>query len=198
MKKYPLVDWTSFQPQPVIGVDEAGRGCLAGPVFSSAVILNKKIHYPDSKSISSERRHQLAQKIMKEHIYAWGMASVEEIEQLNILQAAFLSMKRAILQLTSSPAHILVDGHILIPHLPKTFHQTTFVKGDQRVAPISAASIIAKVKRDEWISQQDKKYPEYGFATHKGYATSQHRKAIERHGPCILHRKTFKGVREYI
>ena len=198
MKKYPYVDWRTFHPPPVIGVDEAGRGCLAGPVFSSAVILTKKTHYPDSKSISPERRSQLAQKIMREHTYAWGMASVEEIERLNILQAALLSMKRAVLQLTSSTAHILVDGHILIPDLPETFYQTTFVKGDQRVSPISAASIIAKVKRDEWISRQDKQYPQYGFAIHKGYATAQHRKAIEKHGPCILHRKTFKGVREYV
>ena len=198
MKQYLRLDWTSFQPHPIIGVDEAGRGCLAGPVFSAAVILKTKETYPDSKQISPEKRKKLAVHIIKEHIYAVGMANVDEIEKLNILQAALLSMKRAILQLPVDTAHVLVDGSFLIPKLPSQFHQTAFIKGDQRLSPISAASIIAKVKRDEWISEQAKKYPKYGFSAHKGYATSEHREAIKKYGPCPLHRKLFSGVKEYI
>ena len=198
MKKYPLVDWKSFTPSPVIGVDEAGRGCLAGPVFSAAVILTQDEHYPDSKQVSPEKRRQLAQAIMNKHMYAVGIADVDEIENLNILQASLLSMKRALLQIQVETGHILVDGQFLIPNLPKKFRQTAFIKGDQRLSPISAASIIAKVKRDEWITKQDNKYPQYGFSSHKGYATVQHRKAIAQHGPCPLHRKYFTGVKEYI
>ncbi|MDE0518604.1 MAG: hypothetical protein OXH36_03485 [Bdellovibrionales bacterium] len=96
-----------------------------------------------------------------------------------------------------SSGHVLVDGSFLIPELPYSFHQTTFIKGDQRLSPISAASIIAKVKRDEWITKQDKRYPQYGFSSHKGYATILHRKAIAQYGPCPLHRKHFTGVKEY-
>ena len=198
MKKYSVINWRNFHIQPVVGVDEAGRGCLAGPVFSAAVILKTDEKYPDSKQISPEKREKLAEIIMNKHIYAVGVASVDEIERLNILQASLLSMKKALLQLPIQKAHVLVDGRCLIPDLPGRFHQTAFVKGDQRLAPIAAASIIAKVKRDIWISEQDKKYPEYGFSTHKGYATAQHRMAIARYGPCPLHRKSFAGVKEYI
>ena len=198
MAKYPILDWSVFRPQPVIGVDEAGRGCLAGPVFSAAVILKTKEAFPDSKQISPEKRKELAEHIMKKHIYAVGTASVDEIENLNILQSALLSMKRAVLQLAVNTGHVLVDGKFLIPELPPVFHQTAFIKGDQRLSPISAASIIAKVKRDEWISKQSEKYPEYGFSSHKGYATPEHRTAIKKHGPCPLHRRSFAGVKEYI
>lgn len=198
MTKYPSVNWKHFHPQPVIGVDEAGRGCLAGPVFSAAVILKSDDKYPDSKQVSPERRKELADIIMNKHIFAIGTADVNEIEDLNILQAALLSMKKALLQLPIQKGHVLVDGRSLIPDLPKFFRQTAFIKGDQRLSPIAAASIIAKVKRDEWISRQDKKYPQYGFSIHKGYPTAQHRKAIARHGPCPLHRRYFTGVKEYI
>ena len=198
MTKYPPVDWKRFYPQPVIGVDEAGRGCLAGPVFSAAVILKSDEKYPDSKQVSPEKRKELADRIMSKHLFAVGTADVNEIENFNILQAALLSMKRALLQLPIQKGHVLVDGHFLIPNLSNAFHQTAFIKGDQRLSPIAAASIIAKVKRDEWISRQDKKYPQYGFSSHKGYATVQHRKAIAQYGPCPLHRKYFAGVKEYI
>lgn len=198
MKKYPPVNWKMFQPSPVIGVDEVGRGCLAGPVFSSAVILTADDSYADSKQISPETRKKLADMIIKKHIYAIGVATVEEIERLNILQATFLAMKRAIMRLPIQTGHVLVDGQLLISDLPRQFQQTAFVKGDQRVSPISGASIVAKVKRDEWISRQDHKFPQYGFAMHKGYATAQHRKAIAQYGPCALHRKTFSGVKEYL
>ncbi len=198
MKKYPSVNWKVFQPQPVVGVDEAGRGCLAGPVFASAVILKTDDSYTDSKQIPPEIRKKMAEMIIKKHIYAIGMATVEEIERLNILQATFLAMKRAVMRLSIQTGHVLVDGNALIPALPEKFQQTAFVKGDQRVAPISGASIVAKVKRDEWITKQDHKFPQYGFARHKGYATVQHRKAIAQYGPCALHRKTFSGVKEYL
>ena len=214
--QYTRIDWTKLKPQPVIGVDEAGRGCLAGPVFSSAVLFlsegqdlvrsespykEKAEDYPDSKQISHDERVKLARIIKNRHIYAVGISSVEEIEKLNILQASLLSMKRAVLKCyskwqTSSAreVHVLVDGNFLIHRLPNHFHQTTFVQGDQRLSPIASASIIAKVTRDDWISQQDLKYPQYGFSRHKGYATSQHKKALAQYGPCPLHRKGFAGV----
>lgn len=198
MEKYPIIDTTQFKPAPVIGVDEAGRGCLAGPVFAAAVILKNNEPYYDSKSLSPEKRNILAKKIISESCYAIGTATVEEIEKLNILQAALLAMKRAVLQLPFQQGHIVVDGSFTIPNLSKTFHQTAIIKGDQRVFSISAASIMAKVKRDEWMSLQDKNYPKYSFSKHKGYATIQHRQAIQQYGPCSLHRKTFAGVREFL
>ena len=200
MDKYPPINWKSFKPHPVIGVDEAGRGCLAGPVFSAALILKTDDeHYPDSKQLSPEKRKSLAEIIMNKHIYAVGRAEVEEIESLNILQASFLAMKRAILKLPiRTTSHVLVDGKFKIPNLPKIFCQTAFIKGDRRLSPIAGASIIAKVKRDEWICKQSNKYPEYGFSSHKGYGTPQHRKAIAKHGPCPLHRRSFAGVSEYL
>ena len=185
-------DWQGFSPLPVIGVDEAGRGCLAGPVFASAVILKDKTQYPDSKEVSPKLRETLALDIMKRHIWALGVANVKEIESLNILQAGLLAMKRAVLKLPVKAGHVLVDGCFKIPGL--TYSQTTVIKGDQIYSPISASSIIAKVKRDKWIALQDKRYPRYGFARHKGYPTVQHKKAIALYGPCPLHRRTFKGV----
>ncbi len=188
---YPPIEWQHFQPAPVMGVDEAGRGCLAGPVFSAVVILSDNKPYPDSKTITPKKRKALAEEIMTECIYAVGMASVEEINRLNILQATFLSMKRAVLQLSASMGHILVDGPFTIPNLPTVFKQTALIKGDKRAFPIAAASIIAKVKRDAWMQEQDKKHPHYGFAIHKGYATKRHQLALKEHGPCVLHRRDF-------
>ena len=187
----PRIEWQQFHPQPVIGVDEVGRGCLAGPVFAAAVILNKDIAYPDSKTISAKKREALATDIIKQGKYAIGTASVQEIDRINILQASLLAMKRAILKLSILKGHVLVDGTFVIPGLPDSLKQTTFIKGDARAAPIAAASIIAKVTRDEWVCKQDKLYPQYGFASHKGYATLQHRKAIEKYGSCQLHRQSF-------
>ena len=198
MKRYLRINWQCLQPQPVIGVDEAGRGCLAGPVFSAAVILKEDRYYPDSKTISPKKREELAKIIISSAIYGIGQANVEEIEQLNILQASFLSMRRAIAKLPVQTAHILVDGSLSIPKLSVAFHQTPVVKGDKRVNPIAAAGILAKVHRDEWILKQDKKYPQYGFSSHKGYSTAQHRQAIASYGLCPHHRKHFAGVREYL
>ena len=216
-KNHPPIDWTQLKPQPLIGVDEVGRGCLAGPVFSAAVFWSysskdseKMADYPDSKQISPEERKKQALKIKSQHIYAVSMVSVQEIARLNILQASLLSMKKAVMACCSKlfkqslperqpqQIHVLVDGNFLIPHLSSFFYQTAFIKGDQRLSPIASASIVAKVARDKWISQQDSKYPQYGFAQHKGYATKQHKKAIAQYGPCPLHRKYFSGVKEYL
>lgn len=189
--QFPHIEWRQFHPKPVIGVDEVGRGCLAGPVFAAAVILNKDVSYPDSKSISAQKRTTLATEIMKQYQYAIATASVKEIDRINILQASLLAMKRAVLKLSVSKGHILVDGSFSIPDLSNSFKQTTIIKGDSRAAPIAAASIIAKVTRDEWICKQDQLYPQYGFASHKGYATQKHRDALKQYGSCPLHRQSF-------
>ena len=171
---------------------------MAGPVFAGAVILTANDPYPDSKQVSPEEREKLAQEIKKKHIYAVGTANVQEIEELNILQAVFLAMKRAVLGLPTQTGHVLVDGNFLIQGLPNRFKQTAFVKGDKYLSPISAGGIIAKVSRDRWIVAQEQKYPQYGFSAHKGYGTAQHKSAIARYGPCPLHRRSFAGVKEFI
>lgn len=181
-------------------MDEVGRGCLAGPVYAAAVIFRSEALHElvtDSKLLSEKRREELAEKILAEHHVGIGSASVEEIEQLNILNAALLAMKRAVEQLGVSGGHVLVDGNKKIPNLPG-FAQTTIVKGDLRVAPISAASIVAKVTRDRLMKDLGVQYPAYGFEIHKGYSTPVHKKSIVAHGPCIEHRKTFAGVKEFV
>ncbi len=189
--------WASFQPHPVIGVDEVGRGCLAGPVFAAAVILSGHKNYPDSKALTPEKREVLAGEIMADHCYGVGQASVQEIDKYNILQASFLSMERALLNLptfkgkTLLKGHVLVDGPFPLPHLPKGLKQTPCIKGDKNFAPIGAASIVAKVLRDQWMKKKDKLFPHYGFASHKGYSTARHRLILAQKGPCPLHRKTF-------
>lgn len=199
-EEYPKVDWRAYSPTPVIGVDEVGRGCLAGPVYAAAVIFKSDAlsdDVTDSKLISEERREELAELILKEHQVGIGYATVEEIDQINILQASLLAMKRAIEQLGVSGGHVLIDGNMKIPGL-EGFEQTTLVKGDLRVAPISAASIVAKVARDRLMKELGKKYPNYGFEVHKGYSTPAHMESISTHGPCLVHRKSFAGVKEYL
>lgn len=193
-------NWAAVQPSPVIGVDEVGRGCLAGPVYAAAVIINPDkpyAHYTDSKLLSAPRREEWANEIRFHHQVGVGFATVSEIDQLNILQAALLAMKRAIRNLGATFGHVLVDGTIKIPGL-EGFEQTTLVKGDLRAQPIGAASIVAKVARDQRLKELEELYPEYGFAQHKGYSTQIHKEAIQRHGPCPEHRKTFAGVREHL
>jgi ribonuclease HII len=190
------VDWSVFSPVPVIGVDEAGRGCLAGPVCAGAVILVKKVKrgtFGDSKTLSASRREELFELIQLEHQWGVGFASVEEIERLNIFRASLLAMKRAIGALKVKGGHALVDGKFKIPGL-KGFEQTALIKGDARCAPISAASIVAKVSRDRLMVELAEKFPSYGFEIHKGYATELHRARISEHGPCEHHRRTFAGV----
>lgn len=196
---YEPIDWKQFGPENVIGVDEVGRGCLAGPVYAAAVIFQSEVLsdlVTDSKLISEKRRDELAIRIKQEHKVGIGFATPEEIDELNILHASLLAMKRAVENLGVSSGHVLVDGNQKIPDLKK-FNQTTIIKGDLRVAPISAASIVAKVTRDNIMKDLGRVYPQYGFEVHKGYGTSLHKSEIAKHGPCIEHRKSFSGVKEH-
>lgn len=200
LEKLKPLDWQNFHPAPVIGVDEVGRGCLAGPVYAAAVIMNSTIlsrTVTDSKLLSETRREELFGEILAHHQVGIGFATVEEIDELNILQASLLAMKRAVEKLGVTSGHILVDGNMRIPNMGAAFEQTPVVKGDLRVVPISAASIVAKVTRDRLMKELSREYPGYGFEVHKGYATAVHRKAIATQGPCILHRRSFGGVKEY-
>lgn len=180
----------------VAGVDEAGRGPLAGPVVAAAVILDER--HPirglrDSKLLSARQRERLFDEIRAKALcFSVAQASVEEIDKFNILQATLLAMRRAVLDLRLRPQLALVDGNRL-PVLPMRCE--AIVQGDRRVAAISAASILAKVTRDHWCESVDAQFPDYGFAQHKGYATAQHLAALHAHGPCVLHRTTFAPVR---
>lgn len=181
----------------VAGVDEAGRGPLAGSVFAAAVILDPKNPIEglmDSKKLTEKKRETLFQTIQKKAL-AWSIewASSIEIDELNILQASLLAMQRAVHKLTILPSLVLVDGN----HLPKlNFTAKAIIKGDETEAAISAASILAKVARDREMVQLDKQYPQYGFAQHKGYGTKQHLLALREHGPCEIHRRFFAPVAE--
>ena len=195
--KWPLVNHLSFFPKPVVGVDEAGRGCLAGPVFAGAVILKFSQPFKDSKLLNPKQRQLFAKEIKQNHFFAIGTANLKEIEELNIHKASLLAMKRAVDKLCLNQGHLLIDGKSLIKQLSH-FSQTAIIKGDQRVSPISAAGILAKTERDKLLLEYSKYYPEYGFEKHKGYATKSHKEAIKKYGPCPIHRKSFSGVREYI
>jgi Ribonuclease HII len=179
----------------IAGVDEVGRGPLAGDVVTAAVILDDA--HPisglaDSKTLSEKRRLSLFNEIIeKSRCYAVARASVAEIDQLNILQATMLAMKRAVEGLSIRPDHVMVDGN----RLPRwSYAATAVVKGDSKIAAISAASILAKVTRDREMIAFDQQYPGYGFAGHKGYGTKVHLEALARLGPTPLHRRSFKPV----
>lgn len=193
------VDWCAFAPVPVVGVDEAGRGCLAGTVVAAAVILKSKYNrrkkslFSDSKALSAARRDEVFEIIQSEHHWSVGFATVEEIERLNILRASLLAMRRAVEGLKVEGGHALVDGNFVIPDL-RGFQQTALVKGDTRCEPISAASIVAKVTRDRWMMKLAEEFPDYGFEVHKGYGTPFHRERLSLHGPCPHHRRSFAGV----
>lgn len=183
----------------IAGVDEAGRGPLAGPVVAAAVILdpdNPIEGLRDSKKLSEKVRERLALEI-KEKALCWSVAhaSVDEIDELNILQATMLAMKRAIEGLSITPRLVLVDGN----RLPQVkIPMDAIVKGDDLVPAISAASIIAKTTRDGWLREIDAVYPQYGFAKHKGYGVKAHIEAIEKYGVLPVHRKTFAPVSEIL
>lgn len=179
----------------VAGVDEVGRGPLAGPVVTAAVILdpdNMIEGLADSKKLSEKRREQL-EPLIKRHALAWalGRAEPDEIDQLNILQASLLAMKRAVEALTISPHHALIDG-IHAPQL--ACPTTTIIKGDQSEPAIAAASILAKVARDREMVAMEEIYPGYGFAKHKGYPTKQHQQALIELGVTPIHRRSFSPV----
>lgn len=188
---------TIFKESPPLtaGVDEVGRGPLAGPVVAAAVILNPKNKIKglaDSKILTATRREELAEIIKEKCLaYAIGRAEVEEIDRINIFQASLLAMQRAVAALAITPEHALIDG-THCPVLPCT--SEAIIKGDSKIATISAASIIAKVTRDAEMCVWDQHYPEYGFARHKGYGTPEHLQALQRLGPTPLHRRSFAPV----
>ena len=174
------------------GVDEAGRGPLAGDVYAAAVILPEGLEIPglnDSKKLSEKRREELA-PIIKEQAAAWciASASVAEIEELNILQAALLAMQRAVAGLNPQPAFVITDGN-QAPVLPMPVQ--TVIGGDAKSASIAAASVLAKTARDAALRELDEQYPQYGFAAHKGYGTKAHYEAIDQYGICPAHRPSF-------
>ncbi len=196
MKKSDLL----LLPTPHIGVDEVGRGCLAGPVTAAAVIFNSKTDtrkYKDSKQLQAEERSSLSASIHKHHLVAIGWASVEEIDELNILQASLLAMRRAIKLLKIKTGTLLVDGNQLVPDMG-LFNQRAIIRGDEKLRLISAASIVAKVARDQFMTELAGKLKHYGFEKHKGYGTLYHREQIQALGPTKWHRQSFSGVKEYI
>lgn len=183
----------------ICGVDEAGRGPLAGPVYAAAVILHpaRRIDgLKDSKALPAAKRYLLAARIQAEAL-AWHVASasVAEIEQFNILHASLLAMRRAVLGLQPQPALALIDGN-RCPHLP--LPARALVRGDAREACISAASILAKTERDKEMRRLAVKYPQYGFERHAGYPVPQHLTALREHGPCPEHRRTFGPVKQLL
>lgn len=183
-------------PSLVCGVDEAGRGPLAGPVYAAAVILDpsRRVNgLADSKVLSAERREILAERI-KERALAWSIAhaSVEEIDRLNIFHASMLAMRRAVAGLAVRPDEAWIDGNSRPGGLGCA--ERAFVDGDAKHKPISAASILAKTARDAEMKALHDRYPQYGFDRHKGYATAEHLEALGRSGPCAIHRRSFHAV----
>lgn len=180
------------------GCDEAGRGCIAGPVFAAAVILPPKFSNPgldDSKKLSALRRKEL-RILIEEEALAWGVARVDEqeIDEINILNASFLSMHRALDKLGQHPVHLLIDGNRFQAY--KNLSHSCIVKGDGIYASIAAASILAKTHRDEYMEALHKEYPHYGWNTNMGYPTRAHRQALRKHGPSPYHRRSFRLLDE--
>lgn len=202
----PMVDTFSFERRlhqdglvPVAGVDEAGRGPLAGPVVAAAVILPVDLDYSpfrDSKKLTAKGRARVFTLLEGLKVpMAVGICSAQEIDAINILQASLLAMKRAVEQLSLLPAFLLVDGKFTIP---MDLSQEALIKGESKSASIAAASVVAKVTRDRLMFAYHDKYPVYNFHRHKGYPTKAHKVLVAQHGPCPIHRLTFKGVQEYV
>ena len=176
------------------GCDEAGRGCLAGPVFAAAVILPKDFQHPllnDSKQLS-ERKRYVARNIVEQEAIAWAVAQVDpkEIDEINILRASFVAMHRAVDQLKVRPEQLLIDGNRFIPYQDVPHH--TIIKGDGKYLSIAAASVLAKTYRDDYMLAIHQHYPHYGWDSNKGYPAKYHRAAIAQHGACEHHRKSFR------
>lgn len=182
--------------QVVAGIDEAGRGPLAGPVSAAAVVLPKGFTFEgldDSKKLTEKRRELLFDQLMEESEVRWGLAMIEapEVDELNVLKATHIAMARAVEALGLDVDHCLVDG-LPVPHFP--YSHEGIVKGDSKSISIAAASIIAKVSRDRKMREHAEEFPEYGFERHKGYGTKDHLTALEAHGPCRIHRRSFQPV----
>ncbi len=183
----------------IAGVDEAGRGPLAGPVVAAAVILNPEkpiLGLADSKTLTEKKRELLFDEICEKALaFSIARAEVNEIDEINILQATLSAMKRAVENLKIAPQKVLIDGN----QIPKmNYVCEAIIKGDQKIQAISAASILAKVTRDRLLLQFEKDYPGYGFAKHKGYGTKVHMEALKKLGPCAIHRISFAPVREFL
>jgi len=182
----------------IAGIDEAGRGPWAGPVVSAVVVLNEK-NIPDglndSKKISEKKRLSLYSSIYNLHSVGVGISSIEEIDSMNVLQATFLSMSRAITDLNFQPDHVLVDGN-LDPGL--NVKTKCIIKGDSISISIAAASVVAKVTRDNLMLKLDKEFPNYNWKKNKGYGTAEHRNALELYGPCKYHRKSFSPINKML
>ena len=184
-----------FKKNKIAGVDEVGRGCLAGPVFAAAVILNKKINkkdIKDSKKITFKKRILLSEYIKKNSVYAVGTASVDEIDKINILNASLLSMQRALNKLKPKPSVVYIDG-LFAPKSLKIKYKT-FIRGDERITSIAAASIVAKVSRDLFMIKLSKKHPKYKWHKNFGYGTTDHLHGLKKYGVTKHHRKKFKPI----
>ena len=182
------------------GCDEAGRGCLAGPVFAAAVILPKDFSNPllnDSKKLS-EKQRKLLRPIIEREAVAWAVAKLEpkEIDEVNILKASFYAMHRSVDQLMPKPTSLLIDGNRFIPYKDIPHH--CIIKGDSKLMSIAAASILAKTYRDDYMELLGQQFPQYQWAQNKGYPTKAHRHAIRENGPCIHHRKSFRLLPEIV
>jgi len=190
---------TQLTASPIIaGIDEAGRGPLAGPVVAAAVILDPKRPIDglnDSKKLSARRRDALAREIRAHAMFAVGIAEPEEIDRINILQATMIAMRRAVLNLSITPSRALIDGNRVPDDLPCP---ADWVIGGDAIEPaISAASIIAKTVRDQLMIEAETRFPGYGFAGHKGYGAAKHLDAIRSLGPCAIHRYSFSPIRQH-
>ena len=190
----PSYKFDQVYETPIIGVDEVGRGPLAGPVISAAIILNKEMipeGINDSKKLSKKKREVINEELISQHNFAIGIASVEEIDKINILQASLLAMKRAVLNLNIKPQTILVDGNKL-PDLE--YNMYPIIKGDSKSISIAAASIIAKVYRDKLMQDLSIQYPGYYWEKNSGYGTKQHLLALDNLGVTPIHRKSFAPI----
>lgn len=179
---------------PVAGIDEAGRGPLAGPVVVAAAVLTKKFRLPeldDSKKLSPALREKLYPRLVEMATWSVSILHQDEIDRLNILRATHEGMRRAATSLSVTAVHVLIDG-LPVPNFP--LPQTALVKGDSLSKSIAAASVIAKVTRDRIMDEMHEKYPHYGFRQHKGYATPEHLLKLREHGPCPIHRQSFEPV----
>lgn len=189
-----LVNFSGFKLEA--GCDEAGRGCLAGPVFAASVILPPDFHnnlLNDSKKLSEKNRYHLREIIIKEAVsYSVAFSTAEEIDKFNILQASFLAMHRAIEKLTIKPEFLVIDGNRFKPY--KNIKHQCIVKGDAKYLNIAAASVLAKTFRDDFMKEQHSLFPEYNWHKNKGYPTADHREAIEKYGLTSLHRKSFRQI----